>query len=227
MPERLLLLEHAADPAYRTLTGYEAKGGYEALKKSLGMERQAVIDEIKASGLRGRGGAGFPTWIKWNGIAKEKTKCHYVLCNADEGEPGTFKDKELMENTPHLMIEGMIIAGFATQGNAGYVYVRGEFVDCARAVKSAIDEAYAAGYLGKNIQGTGWDFDMYVHLGAGSYECGEESALMSSLMGERGMPRLKFPHAPLPTVEGLWESPTVINNVETYACAPVIIKNGG
>jgi NADH-quinone oxidoreductase subunit F len=228
MPERLLLLEHTNDPAYRTMDGYAAKGGYEALKKALGMERQAVIDEIKASGLRGRGGAGFPTWIKWNGIAKEKgAKKHYVLCNADEGEPGTFKDKELMENTPHLVIEGMIIAGWATQGDAGYIYIRGEFVDCARAIKSAIDEAYAAGYLGKNIQGSGWDFDMYVHLGAGSYECGEESALMSSLMGERGMPRLKFPHAPLPTVEGLWESPTVINNVETYACAPFIIKNGG
>ena len=228
MAERKLLLEHTDDPAYRTMQGYESKGGYEALKKALGMDRQAVIDEIKASGLRGRGGAGFPTWIKWNGIAKDKGgKKHYVLCNADEGEPGTFKDKELMENTPHLMIEGMIIAGWATQGDAGYIYIRGEFVDCARAVKSAIDEAYAAGYLGKNIQGSGWDFDMYVHLGAGSYECGEESALMSSLMGERGMPRLKFPHAPLPTVEGLWESPTVINNVETYACAPFIIKNGG
>jgi NADH-quinone oxidoreductase subunit F len=228
MAERRLLLEHTNDRNFKTVGGYESCGGYEAFKKALKMDRQAVIDEIKKSGLRGRGGAGFPTWIKWNGIAKEKgNKKHYILCNADEGEPGTFKDKELMENTPHLVIEGMMIAGWATRGDVGYIYIRGEFVDCARAIKAAVDEAYASGYLGKNIQGSGWDFDMYVHLGAGSYECGEESALMSSLMGERGMPRLKFPHAPLPTVEGLWESPTVINNVETYACAPFIIKNGG
>jgi NADH-quinone oxidoreductase subunit F len=227
VPERRLLLEHSGDPAFRSIEGYERTGGYQALKKALGMERQAVIDEVKKSGLRGRGGAGFPTWIKWNGIEKEKTKPHYILCNADEGEPGTFKDKELMENCPHLVLEGMIIAGWATQGDKGYIYIRGEFVDCARSMKRAIDEAYAKGYLGKNILGSGWDFDVYVHMGAGSYECGEESAMMSSLMGERGMPRLKFPHAPLPTVAGLWDCPTVINNVETYACAPFIIRNGG
>lgn len=228
MAERLLLLEHTNDPNYRTVEGYTEKGGYEALKKAVEMDRQAIIDQIKASGLRGRGGAGFPTWIKWNGIPKNKAaKKHYVLCNADEGEPGTFKDKELMENTPHLVIEGMIIAGFATQADIGYIYIRAEFMDAARAIKSAIDEAYAKGILGKNILGSGWDFDIYVHLGAGSYECGEESALMNSLMGERGMPRLKFPHAPLPTIGGLWDSPTIINNVETYACAPFIVQNGG
>ncbi|MBA3725247.1 MAG: NADH-quinone oxidoreductase subunit NuoF [Armatimonadetes bacterium] len=228
MAECRLLLEHTEDPKYRTIDGFIDKGGYLGLRKAVKMDRQAVIDQVKASGLRGRGGAGFPTWIKWNGIEKERAgKKHYVLCNADEGEPGTFKDKELMENTPHLMIEGMIIAGWATLGDIGYVYIRAEFVDAARTVKAAIDEAYEKGYLGKNILGSGWDFDMYVHLGAGSYECGEESAMMSSLMGERGMPRLKFPHAPLPTVEGLWESPTVINNVETFACAPSIILNGG
>lgn len=227
MAETKLLLEHAHDPAYRTLKGYQAKGGYQALQKAVKMERQAIIDEVKASGLRGRGGAGFPTWIKWNGIAKEKRGPHYLICNADEGEPGTFKDKQLMEQTPFLLIEGMTIAGFATQADAGYIYIRGEFVDCARTLRAAIDEAYAAGLLGKNILGTGWDFDLYIHLGAGSYECGEESALMSSLMGERGMPRLKFPHVPLPTVQGVWDRPTVINNVETYACAPFIIQNGG
>ncbi len=227
MAELKLLFKHAHDDAYQTLKGYQATGGYEPLKKALKMERQGVIDQVKASGLRGRGGAGFPTWIKWNGLPKEKTKPHYVLCNADEGEPGTFKDKELMERTPFLVIEGMTIAGWATQSDASYIYIRGEFVDAARAIRKAIDEAYAAGFLGKNIQGSGWDFDMYVHLGAGSYECGEESALMSSLMGERGMPRLKFPHAPLPTVAGLWDLPTLINNVETYACAPFIIQNGG
>jgi NADH-quinone oxidoreductase subunit F len=223
MPERKLLLQYP----HATIAEYEASGGYDGLRQAVAMERQAVIDEVKKSGLRGRGGAGFPTWIKWNGIPKEKAKPHYILCNADEGEPGTFKDKELMERTPHQVIEGMIIAGWATQADKGYIYIRAEFVDCARAIKKAIDEAYAKGYLGKNVLGTGWDFEMYVHLGAGSYECGEESALMSSLMGERGMPRLKFPHAPLPTIAGLWDCPTVINNVETYACAPHIIVNGG
>ncbi len=227
MAEYKLLLEHSHDPAFRTLDGFLKAGGFEGLKKAIGGERQAIIDQIKASGLRGRGGAGFPTWIKWNGIPKEKKGTHYVLCNADEGEPGTFKDKQLMETTPFLIIEGMAIAAFATQAEVGYIYIRGEFVDAAKALRAAIDEAYAAGWLGKNIQGTGWDFDLYIHLGAGSYECGEESALMSSLMGERGMPRLKFPHAPLPTVSGLFERPTVINNVETYACAPFIMRNGG
>lgn len=227
MAEYKLLLEHSHDPAFKTLDGYLSKGGYDGLKKALGMERQAIIDEIKASGLRGRGGAGFPTWIKWNGIAKEKTQTHYLVCNADEGEPGTFKDKQLLETCPFELVEGMTIAGFATQADIGYVYIRGEFVDAAKALRNAIDEAYAKGYLGKNILGSGYDFDLHIHMGAGSYECGEESALMSSLMGERGMPRLKFPHAPLPTVSGLFERPTVINNVETYACAPYILKNGG
>jgi len=227
MGERKLLLEHAEDPAYQTLAGYLARGGYAGLRRALSIERQAVIDEVKASGLRGRGGAGFPTWIKWNGIEKEKTKRHYVVCNADEGEPGTFKDKELMERCPFQVIEGMTIAAKATDSDQGFIYIRGEFVDAARAIRKAIDEAYAQGFLGKNIQGSGMDFDLDVHMGAGSYECGEESALMSSLMGERGMPRLKFPHAPLPTVAGLWESPTLINNVETYAAAPFILEKGG
>lgn len=227
MAEYRLLLEHAGDDEYRTLKGYERTGGFDALKSALKMERQAIIDHVKASGLRGRGGAGFPTWIKWNGIPKDTNKPHYMLCNADEGEPGTFKDKELMERTPFLLIEGMIIGGHATQSNMGYIYIRAEFLDAAKAVRSALDEAYAAGYLGKNVLGSGWDFDLHIHLGAGSYECGEESALMSSLMGERGMPRLKFPHAPLPTIAGLWDCPTVINNVETYACVPLIVKNGG
>ncbi len=227
MGEYKLLLEHAGDPAYRSLKGYEKTGGYRALKKALAMERPAVIEQVKASGLRGRGGAGFPTWIKWNGLPKERTKPHYVLCNADEGEPGTFKDKQLMEDCPHLLVEGMAIAGFATQAEVGYIYIRGEFVDAARALRSAIDEAYAAGYLGKNILGSGFDHGLYLHMGAGSYECGEESAMMSSLMGERGMPRLKFPHVPLPTIAGLWDRPTLINNVETLCCAPAIIERGG
>lgn len=227
MGEYKLLFEHAGDPSYATLSGYKAKGGYKALTKALGMERQAVIDEVKASGLRGRGGAGFPAWIKWNGIEKTKTQPHYLICNADEGEPGTFKDKQIMEETPFLLVEGMTIAAHATQADAGYIYIRGEFIDAARAMRKAIDEAYAAGLLGKNILGKGLNFDLYLHLGAGSYECGEESALMSSLMGERGMPRLKFPHVPLPTVQGVWDRPTIINNVETYSCAPFILDRGG
>ncbi|MCC7103306.1 MAG: NADH-quinone oxidoreductase subunit NuoF [Fimbriimonadaceae bacterium] len=227
MAELKLLFENAGDPAFQTLEGYKAKGGYRALDKAVMMDRQAIIDEVKKSGLRGRGGAGFPTWIKWNGLPKEKTKPHYILCNADEGEPGTFKDKQIMEETPFLLIEGMTLAGIACQGDAGFIYIRGEFIDAAKALRKAIDEAYAAGYLGKNIRGSGVDFDLYIHLGAGSYECGEESALMSSLMGERGMPRLKFPHAPLPTVAGLWDRPTLINNVETYSCVPFILNKGG
>ena len=227
MAERKLLLEHADDPRYATLDGYRAKGGFKALEKAIGLDRQTIIDEVKASGLRGRGGAGFPTWIKWNGLPKEKRGPHYVVCNADEGEPGTFKDKQLMEQTPFLLVEGMTLAGIATQSEQGYIYIRGEFIDAARAVRSAIDEAYREGLLGENILGSGQTFHLDIHLGAGSYECGEESALMSSLMGERGMPRLKFPHAPLPTVAGLWDLPTLINNVETYCCAPFIITNGG
>lgn len=228
MAELKLLFEHAHEPSYRTLDGYRKRGGYTALTKALKMERQAIIDEVKASGLRGRGGAGFPTWIKWNGIPKEKSvKKHYIICNADEGEPGTFKDKQIMEQTPFLLVEGMTIAGIATQADAGYIYIRGEFIDAAKSLRKAIDEAYEAGLLGDNIAGSGKSFDLYIHLGAGSYECGEESALMSSLMGERGMPRLKFPHAPLPTISGLWDSPTLINNVETYCCAPFIVDRGG
>lgn len=227
MAEYKLLLEHSDNPNYRNLEGYLATGGYEGLKKALGMERQAIIDEIKASSLRGRGGAGFPTWIKWNGIPKEKVKPHYMVCNADEGEPGTFKDKQLMETCPYLLVEGMTIGAVATQAEVGYIYIRAEFVDAARSLRNAIDQAYRAGYLGQNILGSGFNFDLYIHLGAGSYECGEESALMSSLMGERGMPRLKFPHAPLPTISGLFDCPTIINNVESYACAPFILKNGG
>jgi NADH-quinone oxidoreductase subunit F len=227
MAERKLILEFVHEADYATLKGYESHGGYEGLKKALGMDRSAVIDEVKASGLRGRGGAGFPTWIKWSGIPKEKTGPHYLICNADEGEPGTFKDKQIMEQNPHVLVEGMIIAGWATQADSGYIYIRAEFADAARAVRRAIDEAYAAGHLGPNIHGSGWGMDLHIHLGAGSYECGEETALMSSLMGERGMPRLKFPHAPFPTVSGVWERPTVVNNVESYACAPYILRNGG
>jgi len=222
-----LLFKHRDVPGIEEIAVYEAHGGYAGLRKAVKMERQAVVDEVKTSGLRGRGGAGFPTWIKWNGLPKNYDAPHYVICNADEGEPGTYKDRELMLKLAHTLVEGMIIAGYATSSKAGYIYIRGEYVEPAWQVRKAIDQAYKAGYLGKNILGAGFDFDLYIHLGAGSYECGEESALMSSLMGERGNPRLKFPHAPLPTVSGVWKAPTLINNVETYCAATWIIANGG
>ena len=159
-------------------------------------------------GAARRGGAGFPTWIKWNGLPKNYDAPHYIICNADEGEPGTYKDRELMLKLAHTLVEGMIIAGYATYTKVGYIYIRGEYVEPAWQVRKAIDQAYKAGFLGKNILGVdGFDFDLHIHLGAGSYECGEESALMSSLMGERGNPRLKFPHAPLPVVQGVSEGP--------------------
>jgi NADH-quinone oxidoreductase subunit F len=226
MAEYKLLLEHAHKPEFRTLDGYRANGGYTALEKALGMERQAIVDAIKASGLRGRGGAGAPAALKWGGMPKEKTRPHYLICNADEGEPGTFKDKQLLEACPFELIEGMTIAAYAVQGDAGYIYIRAEFMDAARSVRAAIDEAYRNGLLGRNIKGTGLNFDLYIHMGAGSYECGEETALMSSLMGERGMPRLKFPHAPFPVVSGVWERPTLIHNVESYANVPYIVGRG-
>ena len=227
MAEIHILTKYLEIPGLEKFNVYAANGGYLALQKALRTERQAVIDDVKASGLRGRGGAGFPTWIKWNGIPKNTDKPHYILANGDEGEPGTFKDRELMMRNPHQLVEGMIIAGYATLSASGYVYIRGEYTEPALSVRKAIDEAYAAGYLGKNIMGSGFDYDLYVHMGAGAYECGEEGALMSSLMGERGEPRLKFPHAPLPTISGAWDCPTVINNVETYMAVPPIISQGG
>ncbi|HZT41471.1 MAG TPA: NADH-quinone oxidoreductase subunit NuoF [Chthonomonadaceae bacterium] len=228
MPILNLLFANRDVPGIQNIDVYEAHGGYAGLRKAVKMDRQAVVDEIKTSGLRGRGGAGFPTWIKWNGLPKNYDAPHYVICNADEGEPGTFKDRELMLALPHLVVEGMILAGYATYSKAGYIYIRGEFVEPAWQIRKAIDQAYKKGYLGKNILGVqGFDYDLYVHMGAGSYECGEESALMSSLMGERGNPRLKAPHAPLPTVAGVWKAPTLINNVETYAAASWILAHSG
>lgn len=228
MGELKVLLEHIQKPGVNTLAGYQAVEGYSGLRKAVTLERQAVIDEMKVSGLRGRGGAGFPAWIKWNGMPKTPTGPSYLICNADEGEPGTFKDRELMVCIPHMVVEGMAIAGYATSSTAGYIYVRGEFAEASHSLRIAIDEAYAAGLLGKSILGIdGFDFDLYVHTGAGSYECGEETALMSSLMGERGQPRAKPPHGPLPVVAGVWRRPTVVNNVETYCAAAHILKRGG
>ncbi len=226
MAEYKLLLEHTNDPTFRTLEGYKRLGGYQGLPKALSMEKSTIIDSVKAAGLRGRGGAGAPAALKWGGMPKEKKNPHYLICNADEGEPGTFKDKQLLEQCPFELVEGMTIAGYAVMGDVGYIYIRGEYVDGARALRAAIDEAYANNLLGKNILGTDFSFDLQIHMGAGSYECGEETALMSSLMGERGMPRLKFPHAPFPVISGVWEKPTLIHNVESYCNVPYIVDRG-
>jgi NADH-quinone oxidoreductase subunit F len=200
-------------------------GGYQALEKALKqMTPESIIDEVKKSNLRGRGGAGFPTGMKWSFVPKDSPKARYVICNADESEPGTCKDRPLMELDPHQLIEGMVIAGRAIGSHQGFVYIRGEYRYVLDIVQKAITEAYERGYLGKNILGSGFDFDLLIHTGAGAYECGEESALMESLEGKRGYPRIK---PPFPAVVGLYGCPTVINNVETLSAVPAIILGGG
>jgi NADH-quinone oxidoreductase subunit F len=204
---------------------YLKNDGYRALDKALKtMEPAAIIDEVKKSSLRGRGGAGFPTGMKWSFVPKDSPKPKYVLCNADESEPGTCKDRPLMEMDPHQLIEGMVIAGRAIGSHQGFIYIRGEYRYVLDIVDKAIAEAYEHGYLGKNILGSGFDFDLLIHTGAGAYECGEESALMESLEGKRGYPRIK---PPFPAVVGLYGCPTIINNVETLSAVPAIILEGG
>jgi NADH-quinone oxidoreductase subunit F len=199
--------------------------GYKALEKALKqMTPESIIDEMKKSNLRGRGGAGFPTGMKWSFVPKDSPKAKYVICNADESEPGTCKDRPLMEMDPHQLIEGMIIAGRAIGSHQGFIYIRGEYRYVLDIVQKAITEAYERGYLGKNILGSGFDYDVLIHTGAGAYECGEESALMESLEGKRGYPRIK---PPFPAVVGLYGCPTIINNVETLSAVPAIILGGG
>ncbi|MCM2322528.1 MAG: NADH-quinone oxidoreductase subunit NuoF [Oligoflexia bacterium] len=198
--------------------------GYTALKKAFGMSSDEIIGEMKKSNLRGRGGAGFPTGMKWGFIPKQSAKPKYLVCNADESEPGTFKDRDIMRYTPHVLIEGMVIGGFAIGAHSGYIYIRGEYVREAKLLNDAIDEAYAKGYLGKNILGSGFDFDLTVHRGAGAYICGEETALLNSLEGKRGEPRVK---PPFPAISGAFAGPTIVNNVETLAAVPFIINKGG
>jgi len=203
---------------------YIGVGGYEALGKAiLEMKPQDVIQEIKSSGLRGRGGAGFPTGLKWELAYKAKGSPKYIICNADEGEPGTFKDRLILEGDPHKTIEGMIIAGYAVGANRGYIYVRGEYELSIERLEKALSQAREYGFLGENIFGTEFSFDIYIKKGAGAYICGEETALIESLEGKRGEPRFKPPY---PTDAGLWGKPTVINNVETLANVPSIIQNG-
>ncbi|MBF0139061.1 MAG: NADH-quinone oxidoreductase subunit NuoF [Magnetococcales bacterium] len=207
-----------------TLPVYLKGGGYKAMAEALAKTPEEVINEVKTSGIRGRGGAGFPAGIKWSFIPKSSTKPKYLVCNADEGEPGTCKDRDILRFDPHLLIEGMVIAAFAVGSERGYIYIRGEFFLESQRVEGAIREAYAKGYLGDNILGTGVRFDLAVHLGAGAYVCGEETALLESLEGKKGQPRVK---PPFPANVGLWGGPTVINNVETLASIPAILEHGG
>lgn len=222
---RKILLEHIDVPGIETYEVYRQKGGYSSVEKALkSMSADDVVEEVKKSGLRGRGGAGFPTGMKWSFLAKPEGVPRYLLCNADESEPGTFKDRYLMEKIPHLLIEGMITSSFALGCNTSFIYIRGEYMWILRILEKAIKEAYAAGWLGKNIQGTGYDLDLYVNPGGGAYICGEETALIESLEGKRGNPRMK---PPFPAVKGLWGCPTVVNNVETIATVPAIVNMGG
>jgi NADH-quinone oxidoreductase subunit F len=207
-----------------SLDTYLATDGYKAFLKAREMKPEQIVDEVKASALRGRGGAGFPTGLKWSFVPRTSPKPKYIIVNADESEPGTCKDRLLMEYDPHQMIEGILIGGLAVDAHAGYIYIRGEYRYLIEHMNAAIAEAYSRGYLGKNIAGTGWDFDLYTHSGAGAYECGEETALLDSIEGKRGIPRMK---PPFPAVAGAWAHPTLLNNVETFSSIPTIILNGG
>jgi NADH-quinone oxidoreductase subunit F len=211
-------------PNSASIDTYLANEGYQAWRKAVGMTQDEIINEVKASNLRGRGGAGFPTGLKWSFVPRTSPKAKYIVVNADEGEPGTCKDRVLMEFDPHLLIEGMMIAGLAVGAQVGYVYIRGEYRFMIDIMDKAIDEARERGWLGDNIQGTGVNFNVYTHTGAGSYECGEESALLESLEGKRGVPRIR---PPFPAVAGAYQCPTVLNNVETFCAVPSIILMGG
>src|SRR5215813_13948922 len=197
--------------------------GYKAAQKALTMAPDDIINEVKASNLRGRGGAGFPTGMKWGFVPKESAKPKYILVNGDESEPGTCKDRSILEHDPHAVIEGVIIAGLAVGAKSGFIYIRGEYRYLSNIMQKAIKDAYAKGFAGKNIFGSGYDLDVYWHGGAGAYEVGEESALMESLEGKRGVPRIR---PPFPAVVGLWGGPTVINNAETLASVPPIMLGG-
>lgn len=222
---RKLLLEHANVPGIETYEVYRKHGGYRSVEKALKtMSPQNVVEEVQASGLRGRGGAGFPTGMKWSFLAKPEGVPRYLLCNADESEPGTFKDRYLMEKIPHLLVEGMITSSYALGCNQSYIYIRGEYMWVLEIVEKAIAEAYASGWLGKNILGSGYDLDLSIAPGGGAYICGEETALIESLEGKRGNPRIK---PPFPAVKGLWGCPTVVNNVETIAAVVPIVNDGG
>jgi NADH-quinone oxidoreductase subunit F len=222
---RRLLLEHDNVPGIETFDVYRKHGGYRSVEKALKkMSPEQIVEEVQKSGLRGRGGAGFPTGMKWSFLAKPEGVPRYLLCNADESEPGTFKDRYLMEKIPHLLIEGMIVSSYALGANQSYIYIRGEYMWILEILEKAIAEAKAAGFLGKNILGSGFDLELGVAPGGGAYICGEETALIESLEGKRGNPRIK---PPFPAVKGLWGCPTVVNNVESIAAVVPIVNDGG
>jgi len=225
MAEKKIILANIEEENSHTIDHYIKHGGYGALEKAFkSMTPAQILEEIKASNLRGRGGAGFPAGIKWSFIKRDAEGPKYLICNADEGEPGTFKDRRIMMSKPHIVLEGMIIAAYCMGLDAGYIYIRGEFYDPYLSMDRAIEEAYKKGFLGKNILGTGFNFDVYTYLGAGAYICGDETALMNSLEGKRGYPRLK---PPFPAQYGLYGRPTTVHNVETFSAVPAIIENGG
>ena len=220
-----ILFEHIDIPGINGLNNYRQQGGYQSVEKALQkMRAEDVVHEVITSGLRGRGGAGFQTGTKWNFLAKPEGVPRYLVCNADESEPGTFKDRYLMEKIPHLLIEGMIVSSYALGINTAYIYIRGEYFYLYKIMEHAIKEAYDVGLLGKNILNSGYDLDLHMHIGAGAYICGEETALLESLEGKRGNPRIK---PPFPAVAGLYGCPTVVNNVETLAAVPYIVNHGG
>lgn len=220
----LVLTKNFSLPDSHKIEVYEKAGGYAALRKALQMKPAEVIDEVKKSGLRGRGGAGFPCGMKWGFVPQNTGRPVYLCVNADESEPGTFKDRALLEKDPHRIVEGTIIAAYVIGSHTAYLYIRGEFDLSLRRIEAAMAEATRAGYLGKNILNAGYDIEIYVHRGAGAYICGEETALLESIEGKRGYPRIK---PPFPAVKGLFGSPTVVNNVETLAAIPYIIEKGG
>jgi NADH-quinone oxidoreductase subunit F len=221
--ETVVLSKYFGDREATTLDGWRKRGGYVALEKALGMTPAEIVGIVKDSGLRGRGGAGFPTGMKWSFMKPGDGKPHYLCCNADESEPGTFKDREIMRWTPHALIEGCAIGAYAIGAETAYIYIRGEFTEPLERMEAAVREARAAGVIGPNAMGTGKRVDVWVHKGAGAYICGEETALMNSLEGRRGNPRIK---PPFPAVAGLFGQPTTINNVETLAAVPHILNNG-
>jgi NADH-quinone oxidoreductase subunit F len=219
-----ILLRNIDVPDLHTLETYKGRGGYRSWQEVLqNIKPEQLIELVKASGLRGRGGAGFPTGMKWSFVPKDNPKPKYLVCNADESEPGTFKDRLLIEKDPHAIVEGTLIAAYAIQSHTAFIYIRGELVFGATRLERAVEEAYQAGYIGKNILGSGYDLDLIVHRGAGAYICGEETALLSSLEGSRGWPKVK---PPFPATHGLFGCPTVVNNVETLAALPWIITHG-
>jgi len=223
MPFEPVLTKYVGEPQSHTLDFYLKHQGYEGLKKALAMKPDQVIEAVKASGLRGRGGAGFPTGMKWQFVLRDSPRPKYICCNADESEPGTFKDHLLMERYPHMLLEGCLIGCYAIGAKVAYIYIRGEFYHVQQVLEREIEAAYKAGYLGKNILGAGFDCDIFVHRGAGAYEAGEETALLESLEGKRAQPRLK---PPFPAVAGLYGCPTAVNNVETLCNLPPILVNG-